>query len=157
MSQHKGDVMSIRVLLADDHKLFREGLRSLIDEQPRMKVVAEAEDGRTALQFAQSLSPDVVVMDISMPGMNGMEATRQIMCTAPGVKVLALSMHNDIHFVAEMLKAGALGYLLKDCAFEELIHAIYVVGGKGIYLSPKIAIPSDSQPTAPADAPADME
>ncbi len=149
--------MSIRVLLADDHKLFREGLRSLIEEQPRMKVVAEAGDGRTALQFAQSLSPDVVVMDISMPEMNGMEATRQIICSAPGVKVLVLSMHNDIHFVAEMLKAGASGYLLKDCAFEELIHAIFVVAEQATYLSPQITIPSGYQQPLPADVPADAD
>jgi two-component system, NarL family, response regulator NreC len=138
MRHQKGDVMSISVLLADDNKLFREGLRSLIEEQPRMKVVAEATDGRTALQLAQTVSPDVVVMDISMPGMNGMEAARQIMCTAPGVKVLALSMHNDNRIVAEMLNAGASGYLLKDCAFEELIHAIYVVAEQGTYVSPKL-------------------
>jgi two-component system, NarL family, response regulator NreC len=149
--------MSIRVLLADDHKLFREGLRSLIEEQPRMKVVAEAGDGRTALQFAQSLSPDVVVMDISMPEMNGMEATRQIICSAPGVKVLVLSMHNDIHFVSEMLKAGASGYLLKDCAFEELIHAIFVVAEQATYLSPQITIPSGYQQPLPAGVPADAE
>jgi DNA-binding NarL/FixJ family response regulator len=139
--------MNIRVLLADDHKLFREGLRSLIEEQPRMKVVAEAEDGRTAVQFAQTVSPDVVVMDISMPGMNGMEAARKIINKAPGVKVLALSMHNDIRFVVEMLNAGASGYLLKDCAFEELIHAIRVVAEHGSYVSPKIRIPSDCQRT----------
>ena len=135
--------MNIRVLLADDHRLFREGLRSLIEEQPHMKVVAEAEDGRTALQLAQTVSPDVVVMDISMPGMNGMEAALRIMCTAPGVKVLALSMHADNRIVAEMLNAGASGYLLKDCAFEELIHAIYVVAKQGRYVSPKINVPSD--------------
>ena len=137
--------MSIRVILADDHKLFREGLRSLIEEQTHMKVVAEAGDGRTAVQLAQTISPDVVVMDISMPGMNGMEATRQIICVAPGVKVLALSMHDDYRFVAEMLHSGASGYLLKDCAFEELIHAIYVVAGQGTYVSPKINVPSDCQ------------
>jgi len=130
--------MSIRVILADDHTLFREGLRSLIEEQPRMKVVAEAGDGRTAVQLAQTMSPDVVVMDISMPGMNGIEAARQIMCSAPGVKVLALSMHDDNLFVEEMLHAGASGYLLKDCAFEELIHAIHVVAGAGTYVSPQI-------------------
>ena len=135
--------MSIRVILADDHKLFREGLRSLIEEQTHMKVVAEAGDGRTAVQLAQTISPDVVVMDISMPGMNGIEAARQIICTAPGVKVLALSMHDDNLFAEEMLHAGASGYLLKDCAFEELIHAIYVVAGQGTYVSPKINVPSE--------------
>jgi DNA-binding NarL/FixJ family response regulator len=137
--------MSIRVLLADDHKLFRDGLRSLIEEQPRMKVVAEAEDGLIALRLAQEVSPDVVVMDISMPNMNGMEAARQILCAAPGVKVLALSMHDDERFVEEMFDAGASGYLLKDCAFEELVHAIYVVAEQGIFLSQKINVSSDRQ------------
>jgi DNA-binding NarL/FixJ family response regulator len=139
--------MNIRVLLADDHKLFREGLRSLIEEQPNMMVVAEAEDGATALRLAQTELPDVVVMDISMPGMNGIEAARKIHFTAHGVKVLALSMHNDIHFVAEMINSGASGYVLKDCVFDELIHAIHVVADQGTYLSPKITIANDDQRT----------
>jgi len=110
-----------------------------------MKVVAEAEDGLIALRLAQEVSPDVVVMDISMPNMNGMEAARQILCAAPGVKVLALSMHDDERFVEEMFDAGASGYLLKDCAFEELVHAIYVVAEQGIFLSQKINVSSDRQ------------
>ncbi len=140
--------MSIRVLLADDHKLLREGLRALIEDQPQMEVIAEAEDGLTALQLVGELSPDVVVMDISMPRMNGMEATRQIISTAPGVKVLALSMHDDDRFVEEMRNAGASGYLLKDCAFDELIHAIHAVVEQGTYLSPKINVPRDCQRAA---------
>jgi DNA-binding NarL/FixJ family response regulator len=139
--------MNIRVLLADDYKLFREGLRSLIEDQPHMTVVAEAEDGRTALQLAQTVLPDVIVMDVSMPGMNGIEAARKILCAAPGVKILALSMHDDIHLVVEMLHAGASGYVLKDCAFDELIYAIGVVADKGTYLSPRITIPADGQQT----------
>jgi DNA-binding NarL/FixJ family response regulator len=112
-----------------------------------MMVVAEAEDGQTALQLAQTALPDVIVMDVSMPGMNGIEAARKIVCAVPGVKILALSMHDDIHLVIEMLHAGASGYVLKDCAFEELIHAIGVVAQQGTYLSPAITIPADDRQT----------
>jgi len=112
----------------------------LIDEQPNMNVVAEAEDGLAVLRLARQFSPDVIVMDVSMPGLNGIEATRHIMSEAYGIKVLALSMHDDIRLVKEMLDAGASGYLLKDCAFEELIQAIHAVAEQGTYLSPKITI-----------------
>ncbi len=131
--------MSTRIILADDHRIVREGLRSLLDEQPDVEVVAQAEDGRTAVQLAQKLSPDVVIMDIGMPALNGIEATRRIVAEVPGVKVIALSMHSDRRFVAEMFKAGASGYLLKDCAFEELARAINTVVANQLYLSPEIA------------------
>jgi two-component system response regulator NreC len=131
--------MSIKILLADDHKLLREGLRALIEEQRNMTVVAEAEDGRSAVRLAASLSPDIIVMDISMPGLNGIDATRRIAAENPGIKVIALSMHADRDFVVEMFKAGASGYLLKDCAFEELIHAIRAVSSKKAYLSSKLS------------------
>lgn len=131
--------MSIRILLADDHKITRQGLRSLLDKQPDMEVVAEAEEGRTAVRLARELSPDVVIMDVSMPDLNGMEATRQIVGEFGGVKVIALSMHSDMLFVSEMLKSGASGYLLKDCAFEELARAIRVVVADKTYLSPAIS------------------
>ena len=131
--------MSIRILLVDDHQMLREGFRSLISEQSNMTVVAEAEDGRSAVQLAARLSPDVVIMDISMPGMNGIEATRQILTTDPAVKILALSMHLDRRMVLEMFKIGASGYLLKECAFDEVVHAVQVMASKGLYLSPKIA------------------
>lgn len=131
--------MGIRILLADDHKLLREGLHSLIEQQPDMTVIAEAEDGRATVQLAAKMSPDIIVMDISMPGLNGMEATRQILSKDPGVKVLALSMHTDRRFIVEMLGAGASGYLLKDCAFEELIRAIHALADHRTYLSPKIS------------------
>lgn len=130
--------MSIRILLTDDHKLLREGLHALIEEQPDMTVIAEAEDGRSTVQLAAKLKPDIIVMDISMPGMNGMEATRQILSKNPGIKVLALSMHTDRRFIVEMLSAGASGYLLKDCAFEELICALHALADQRTYLSPKI-------------------
>jgi DNA-binding NarL/FixJ family response regulator len=131
--------MSIRILLADDHTLLRQGLHALIDEQPGMHVIAEAEDGRAIVQLAAKLRPDIIVMDISMPGMNGMEATRQILSKDPGIKVLALSMHTDRRFIVDMLSAGASGYLLKDCAFEELICAIHALADQRTYLSPKIS------------------
>ncbi len=131
--------MSIRILLADDHKLLREGLRSLISEQSDMSVVAEAEDGRSAVQLAARLSPDIVIMDISMPGMNGIEATRLILAENPAVQIMALSMHLDRRMVLEMFKAGASGYLLKECAFDEVVHAVQLVASKIIYLSPRVA------------------
>jgi DNA-binding NarL/FixJ family response regulator len=128
----------MRILLADDHKIMREGLRTLIEKQPDMKVVAEAENGRTAVQLAQKLFPEVVVMDIGMPDLNGIEATRQILANNPKVKVIALSMHSAKRFVVEMLKAGSSGYLLKDCAFEELTLAIRTVIANKVYVSPGI-------------------
>jgi len=131
--------MSIRILLADDHKIVRDGLRALLENQSGMEVIAEAGDGRTTVQMVQELLPDVVIMDIAMPDMNGIETTRQIIAKAPGVKVVGLSMHSDRRFVMEMLKAGAKGYLLKDCAFEELANAIRSVDANRTYLSPKIA------------------
>jgi len=131
--------MSIRILLADDHKIVRDGLRALIEKQSGMEVIAEAGDGRSTVQMVQELLPNLVIMDIAMPDMNGIEATRQITATAPNIKIVALSMHSDKRFVAEMLKAGASGYLLKDCAFEELDNAIRAVIANRTYLSPKIA------------------
>jgi len=131
--------MSIRILLADDHKITRQGLRSLIDEQPDMEVVAEAEEGRTAVRLARELVPNVVIMDVSMPDLNGMEATRQIVAEFPNIKIIALSMHSDSLFVTEMLRSGASGYLLKDCAFEELERAIRAVMDNKTFLSPTIS------------------
>jgi DNA-binding NarL/FixJ family response regulator len=107
--------------------------------EPDMKVVAEAEDGRSVLRLVKEFSPHVVIMDISMPGLNGIEATRQIVAECPGVKVIALSMHSDSLFVLNMLKAGASGYLLKDCALEELVKAIRTVVNQKTYLSPGIS------------------
>ena len=117
---------------------MREGLRTLIEKQPDMEVVAEAENGRMAVQLARKLFPEVVVMDIGMPDLNGIEATRQILANNPKVKVIALSMHSAKRFVIEMLKSGSSGYLLKDCAFEELALAIRTVIANQIYVSPSI-------------------
>jgi len=129
----------VKILLADDHKIIRDGLRSLIDNKSGMEVVAEAENGRNAVRLTRKLKPDVIIMDISMPDLNGIEATRQIISESPGVRVIALSMHIDKRFVVEMFNAGVSGYLLKDCAFEELYGAIRAVVSNQTYLSPKIA------------------
>ncbi|HEX8520874.1 MAG TPA: response regulator transcription factor [Tepidisphaeraceae bacterium] len=131
--------MSIRIILADDHKIIRDGLRSLLAKQHDMEVVAEAEDGRTAVQLARELSPTVIVMDIAMPDLNGVEATRQVLDADPSIKVVALSMQSDGPVVRRMFQAGASGYLLKDCAFEELVKAIRTVLTGRTYLSPDIA------------------
>ena len=131
--------MSIRVLLADDHKIIRQGLRALLEKQQDIEVVAEAEDGRSAVRLAAETAPDVVIMDVTMPDLNGAEATKQILSKSPDIKVVALSMHSDSLFVTEMLKSGAVGYLLKDCAFEELAKAIRTVIDNKNYLSPAIS------------------
>ncbi len=131
--------MSIRVLLVEDHQLVRECLRAALEKEADIEVVAEAADGRAAVKLTQETRPRVVVMDVVMPNLNGIEATRQILAEAPGVKVLALSMHSDRQFVAGMLSAGATGYVLKDCAFEELAEAIHTVARDETYLSPGIA------------------
>ncbi len=131
--------MSIRILLADDHKITRQGLRSLLDENDDMEVLAEAENGRDAIELARKLNPDVIIMDVSMPDLNGVEATRQIIQDNHDVRVIALSMHSDTLFVSEMLKSGASGYLLKDCAFQELEQAIRTVTDGKAYLSPSIS------------------
>jgi len=131
--------MNIRILIADDHKIMREGLRALLDKQSDMQVVAEAEDGLTTVRLARELAPDVVIMDIAMPDLNGIGATKKIKAELPNVKVIALSMHSDRRFIAEMFRSGASGYLLKDHSFEELSNAIRVVVSNRIYLSPSIA------------------
>jgi two-component system response regulator NreC len=128
--------MNIRILLAEAHTLMRESLRSLIDRQPGMEVVAEAENGRTALQLTCRLKPDVVVMDINMPDLKGIAAARRMISDSPGVKIVALSLYSDRQFVEKMFEAGASGYLLKDRAFEELVPAIRTVAGNRTYLSP---------------------
>ena len=131
--------MAIRVLLADDHQLLRQGMRSLLANDARIEVIGEAENGRSAVELARQLVPDVVVMDISMPDLNGIDATRQIRKRSPGIQVLALSAHADRQFVAQVLAAGASGYLLKDCAFDELCRAVSAVAKKQVYLSPAVA------------------
>lgn len=131
--------MSIKILLADDHKIIREGLVSLLEQSPGMQVVGQAANGREAMQIARRCRPDIIVMDVSMPELNGMEATSQLIAELPDTKIIALSMHSDKRFVAGMLKAGASGYLLKNAAFDELVDAINTVCANETYLSPKIA------------------
>ena len=130
--------MSLRIVIADDHAIVRAGLRSLLEQEADMVVVAEAGSGEAALQLARKLRPDVVLMDITMPDMNGIDATRQICAELSDVKILALSMEVDRRFVVEALKAGANGYLLKDCAFGELAKAIRAVANGQTYLVPRI-------------------
>lgn len=130
--------MTTHVLIADDHQILREGLKSLLDKEPDIEVIGEASNGRGAVALAGELKPDVVIMDVAMSDMGGIEATRRITAKTPGVKVIALSMHSDRRFVAGMLGAGALGYLLKDSAFDELARSIRAVITNEIYLSPGI-------------------
>ena len=130
--------MSIQVLLVDDHAIIREGLRSLLDKQPELEVIADTDDGRKAIELVRELLPDIVIMDITMPGLNGIEATRQITAEFPQVKVIALSIYSKRRFVADMLSAGATGYILKECLFDELVQAIKAVAAGGRYLSPRI-------------------
>jgi len=138
--------MSISVLVAEDHTIVREGLCYLVSRESDMQVVAEAENGLLAVQLAKEFQPDVVVMDVSMPDMNGIEATRFLKRETPGCRVLVLSMHADRRFVVEVLRAGAVGYILKDCASESLVAAIRSVVQGESYLSPKVAFLLDSPP-----------
>lgn len=131
--------MGIKVLLVDDHQIVRDGLRSLLGKQMDIDVIGEAENGREALARVRELQPDVVVMDIGMRDLNGIDATRQLLDQNHGVAVVALSMHSDRRYISEMLAAGAAGYLLKDSAFDELAAAIRAVHAGRTYLSPSVA------------------
>lgn len=131
--------MTVKVIIADDHKIMRDGLKSMLEKQRDIEIIAEASDGLTTVELAIKLKPDVIIMDVAMPDMNGIEATRRIIEKSPNIKVIALSMHSDKQFIIEMLNAGASGYVLKDCAFHELINAIHSVTSNRSYLSPEIA------------------
>jgi len=131
--------MKIRVLLADDHRILRKGVRMLIDSQPDMEVVGEAKTGREAIEAARECKPDVVIMDISMPELNGIESTRQICDELKHVRVVALSMHRDSVYVREILRAGASGYLVKDSEDDDLVRAIRAVHRGEAFLSPAIS------------------
>ena len=131
--------MGTRPLLCDDHGIFREGLKTLLEKRPDFQVVAQAADGPAAVAASQESAPDVVIMDISLPKLNGIEATRRILALRPEVKVIVLSMHSDRRFVREALNVGASGYLLKDSAFDELLSAVAAVLEGKTYLSPAIA------------------
>ena len=126
----------LRILLADDHELMREGLKTLINSQADMEVVGEANDGVSACQLAKQLQPDLVVMDIAMPELNGARATEQLKREMPDLKVLALTVHEDKGYLRQMLRAGAKGYVLKRAAAEALIHAIHAIVKGGVYVDP---------------------
>jgi DNA-binding NarL/FixJ family response regulator len=129
----------MRVLLADDHRLVRAGLRALLDEIPNVDVVAEAADGVQAVLLAHQHQPDIALLDISMPNLGGLAALRQLNVSAPGMRVVLLSMHDDDAYVTEAIHAGAAGYLIKDCAVEELALALHAVARGDSYLSPSIS------------------
>ncbi len=128
----------IRIVLADDHAILREGVRALLEDQPDMTVVGEAADGRRAVELARELDPALVVMDIGMPLLNGLEATRQIKHESPQVAVLVLTMHDNEEYVSQILAAGAAGYVLKRAASSELVMAIRAVASGQSYLSPAV-------------------
>jgi two-component system, NarL family, response regulator NreC len=130
---------ALRILLADDHTLVRQGLRKVLEDRPEWQVVAEAGDGRAAVRLAEEYKPDVAVVDVAMPLLNGIEATRQIVRRAPQTKVLVLSMHSDEAYVTQMLKAGATGYLLKDSADVDLLEAVLAVSQGKSFFSPAVA------------------
>lgn len=130
--------MTIKILLVEDHAMLRAGLRSLIEGQADLEIVGQAENGRVALTLAAELEPDVIIMDVTMRGMNGVEATRLIKAAHPAVKIIALSAFDKPNFVLGMIKAGASGYLLKDNLFEELLKAIHVVVSGEAYLCPQV-------------------
>jgi DNA-binding NarL/FixJ family response regulator len=131
--------MKISVLLAEDHRVMRDGLRQLLDQQKGISVVCVADNGKMAVDLAIQHAPDVVIMDIVMPGLNGVEATKQIAGKCPQTKVLALSMHSDSQHIFSMVRAGVSGYLLKDCSLEELLMAIRTVAAGKTYFSSDIA------------------
>ncbi len=131
--------MEIKIVLADDHKILRDGLRNIIEKVTNFKVIGEADNGREALKICSELKPDIVIMDVAMPELNGIEATRQIVQENPECKVIALSMHSDKRFITGMFKAGAFGYMLKDSASNDLIKAIKTVSANQKYVCTKIS------------------
>ena len=129
----------IRVLLADDHAMVRKGFRLILEAQPDMEIAGEAGNGREAVELAEKLHPDVIVMDVAMPELNGIEATRRLAASSPHTRVLALSMHKDSVYVREILRAGARGYLLKDSIDTDLINAVRAVAKGDGYISPGVS------------------
>lgn len=131
--------MKIKILLVDDHQILRDGIRNVIERNTTMEVIAEAKDGREAIKLCKQLKPNIVIMDIAMDGLNGVEATTRIVQENPEIKIIALSMHSNKRFVLGMFKAGAYGYLLKDCDSEELINAIKKVSINQKYIAQNIS------------------
>lgn len=144
-------MQTIKVLLADDHTILRQGLRSILEQQAGIEVIAEAENGREAVRIAEQMKPDVVVMDFSMPDLNGLEATRQIKQRIPQTKVLILTRHANQEYIKSILRAGASGYLVKKSAAEELVIAIQSVQRGDLYLDPSISITSIEEYLKPAE------
>ena len=130
--------MTVRIVLADDHRLLRDGLRELLNRQPGLAVVGEAGDGRALLDLVAATTPDVVVLDVSMPGLNGIDAIHHLRSASPATRVVMLSMHADRRFVVAALQAGAVGYLLKDDGFDDLVQAIERVMGGHLVLAPSL-------------------
>lgn len=143
----------LRILLADDHETVREGLRMILNAQPDMQVVATASDGREAIAQAEQMTPDVVIMDISMPGLNGLAATMQLTERCPGSRVLTLTRHADSSYLQQLLRAGAAGYVLKQSRPAELLHAIRAVATGGRYVDTSIAAPVVGTHAKPFTAP----
>jgi len=129
----------IRILLADDHAVVRQGFKMILSAQPDMEIVGEAGNGRVAVEQAEQLRPDVIVMDVAMPELNGIEATRRLLASTPHARVIALSMHKDSVYVREILRAGARGYLLKDSGAGDLVSAVRAVASGESYLSPAVS------------------
>jgi len=131
--------MGIRILVADNHGILRQGLQALIEKQSGMEVVGQADNGLEAVEMTRQLQPDVVLMDVTMPVLNGIEATRQIKRELPEVKILALSVHSKREFILDMVKSGVSGYMLKECVLDDLVRAINTVAAGQTYLSPQVA------------------
>ena len=129
----------MKILIADDHGIVREGLKALFGKERDIEVVGVAQDGYQVIELAKELVPDIVIMDITMPKMNGVDATRELLAQNPAVKVIVLSVHSERNIVVEVLKAGAAGYVLKTYLFDELARAVRAVAASGYYLSPRIA------------------
>jgi two-component system response regulator NreC len=158
-------VNMLRIFLADDHAVVREGLKTLINAQPDMEVIGEAEDGSSAVHATTACQPDIVIMDISMPQLNGIQATARLKRASPHIKVLALSVHEDVSYLQELLHAGASGYVLKRAAADALIQAVRTVASGAVYLDPPLAEkmvsrlgePARTQSTTPAAALSERE
>lgn len=148
------EMISVRIMVVDDHKLLREGLCHVLDERPGLEVVAQADDGRQAVHLARVHRPDVVLVDVAMPGLNGVEATRKMLKENPEIKVIALTMYTDRQMVQRMLEAGATGYLTKDCAYDQLEQAVQTVMEGRFFLAPRVAriVNDGPQEEAPVNA-----
>jgi len=131
--------MTVRILIADDHQVVRDGLKALLDIPPRFQVIGTACDGREAFVLARKLNPDVVIIDIAMPELNGMDATKRMLAEMPALRIIALSMHSDKRYISGMLQAGALGYVRKESAFEEIDAAVEAVSQGNVYLGEGVA------------------